>query len=163
MPCANRNSLQCIVFQYRKLRRDYPSKILLNLCLALLGLNLVFLLNSWISSFGIYGLCIAVAMTLHYFLLSSFTWMGLGAVNMYLALVKVFNVYVPSYILKFCLLGWGKIFHPIQTHLFIKILSFYILFIYLCLLSIHSFRRYSTNNMWLGIGCEERCIWNDHL
>lgn len=73
-----------------------------------MGLNLIFLLNSWISSFGIYGVCIAVAMTLHYFLLSSFTWMGLGAVNMYLALVKVFNVYVPSYILKFCLLGWGK-------------------------------------------------------
>ncbi|XP_050976413.1 adhesion G-protein coupled receptor G4 [Labeo rohita] len=90
-----------------KLRRDYPSKILLNLCLALLGLNLVFLLNSWISSFGIHGLCIAVAATLHYFLLTSFTWMGLGAVNMYFALVKVFNVYVPSYILKFCLLGWG--------------------------------------------------------
>ncbi|XP_065112378.1 uncharacterized protein adgrg4b [Paramisgurnus dabryanus] len=90
-----------------KLRRDYPSKILLNLCLALLGLNLIFLLNSWISSFEIYGLCVAVAMTLHYFLLSSFTWMGLGAVNMYFALVKVFNVYVPSYILKFCLLGWG--------------------------------------------------------
>ncbi|XP_043106795.1 adhesion G-protein coupled receptor G4 isoform X2 [Puntigrus tetrazona] len=90
-----------------KLRRDYPSKILLNLSLALLGLNLVFLLNSWISSFGIYGLCVAVAVTLHYFLLTSFTWMGLGAVNMYFALVKVFNVYVPSYILKFCLLGWG--------------------------------------------------------
>ncbi|XP_016381495.1 G-protein coupled receptor 126-like [Sinocyclocheilus rhinocerous] len=90
-----------------KLRRDYPSKILLNLSLALLGLNLVFLLNSWISSFGIHGLCIAVAVTLHYFLLTSFTWMGLGAVNMYFALVKVFNVYVPSYILKFCLLGWG--------------------------------------------------------
>ncbi|XP_016085130.1 adhesion G-protein coupled receptor G4-like [Sinocyclocheilus grahami] len=93
-----------------KLRRDYPSKILLNLSLALLGLNLVFLLNSWISSFGIYGLCIAVAVTLHYFLLASFTWMGLGAVNMYFALVKVFNVYVPSYILKFCLLGWGETF-----------------------------------------------------
>lgn len=92
----------------RKLRRDYPSKILLNLCIALLGLNLVFLLNSWISSFGIYGLCIAVAVTLHYFLLTSFTWMGLGAVNMYFALVKVFNVYVPSYIMKFCLLGWGE-------------------------------------------------------
>ncbi|ROL54362.1 Adhesion G-protein coupled receptor G4 [Anabarilius grahami] len=90
-----------------KLRRDYPSKILLNLSIALLGLNLVFLLNSWISSFDIYGLCIAVAVTLHYFLLTSFTWMGLGAVNMYFALVKVFNVYVPSYILKFSLLGWG--------------------------------------------------------
>lgn len=34
--------------------------------------------------------------------------MGLEAVNMYFALVKVFNVYVPSYILKFCALGWGE-------------------------------------------------------
>ncbi|XP_041864482.1 adhesion G-protein coupled receptor G4-like isoform X2 [Melanotaenia boesemani] len=90
-----------------KLRRDYPSQILINLSLALLCLNLVFLVNSWLSSWGIYGLCVAVASMLHYFLLASFTWMGLEAVNMYFALVKVFNVYVPSYILKFCVLGWG--------------------------------------------------------
>lgn len=92
----------------RKLRRDYPSQILINLSLALLGLNLVFLVNSWLSSWGLYGLCVAVASLLHYFLLASFTWMGLEAVNMYFALVKVFNVYVPSYILKFCVLGWGE-------------------------------------------------------
>lgn len=36
--------------------------------------------------------------------------MGLEAINMYFALVKVFNVYVPSYILKFCALGWGELF-----------------------------------------------------
>uniref|UniRef100_A0A3P8THV7 Adhesion G protein-coupled receptor G4b n=1 Tax=Amphiprion percula TaxID=161767 RepID=A0A3P8THV7_AMPPE len=89
-----------------KLRRDYPSQILINLSLAMLGLNLVFLVNSWLSSWGLHGLCVAVASTLHYFLLASFTWMGLEAVNMYFALVKVFNVYVPSYILKFCALGW---------------------------------------------------------
>ncbi|XP_074528571.1 adhesion G-protein coupled receptor G4 [Halichoeres trimaculatus] len=92
---------------FEKLRRDYPSQILINLSLALLGLNLVFLLNSWLSSWGVYGLCVVAASTMHYFLLASFTWMGLEAVNMYFALVKVFNVYVPSYILKFCILGWG--------------------------------------------------------
>ncbi|XP_047234267.1 adhesion G-protein coupled receptor G4 isoform X2 [Girardinichthys multiradiatus] len=92
---------------FEKLRRDYPSKILINLSLAMLGLNLMFLVNSWLSSWGLYGLCVAAASMLHYFLLASFTWMGLEAVNMYFALVKVFNVYVPSYILKFCALGWG--------------------------------------------------------
>ncbi|XP_041949492.1 adhesion G-protein coupled receptor G4 [Alosa sapidissima] len=92
---------------FEKLRRDYPSKILLNLALALEGLNLIYLLNSWLSSLGSSVLCVAVAITMHYFLLASFTWMGLEAVNMYFALVKVFNVYVPSYILKFCALGWG--------------------------------------------------------
>ncbi|XP_034454866.1 adhesion G-protein coupled receptor G4 [Hippoglossus hippoglossus] len=92
---------------FEKLRRDYPSKILINLSAALLGLSMLFLLDSWFSSFSSYGLCIATAATLHYFLLASFTWMGLEAVNMYLALVKVFNIYVPSYILKFCAVGWG--------------------------------------------------------
>ncbi|KAL6480239.1 hypothetical protein MHYP_G00112720 [Metynnis hypsauchen] len=92
---------------FGKLRRDYPSKILMNLSGALLGLNMCFLLNSWLAEFNNYGLCIAVAAILHYFLLASFTWMGLEAINMYLAFVKVFNVYVPSYILKFCALGWG--------------------------------------------------------
>lgn len=92
----------------RKLRRDYPSKILVNLSAALLGLSMLFLLDSWLSSFSNYGLCIATAATLHYFLLASFTWMGLEAVHMYFALVKVFNIYVSSYILKFCAVGWGK-------------------------------------------------------
>ncbi|XP_042668587.1 adhesion G-protein coupled receptor G6 isoform X3 [Centrocercus urophasianus] len=92
---------------FEKLRRDYPSKILMNLSTALLFLNLTFLLDGWIASFDIDGLCIAVAVLLHYFLLATFTWMGLEAVHMYIALVKVFNTYIRRYILKFCIIGWG--------------------------------------------------------
>ncbi|XP_037118984.1 adhesion G-protein coupled receptor G6-like [Syngnathus acus] len=92
---------------FEKLRRDYPSKILINLSAALLGLTLLFLLDSWLSSFSDYSLCIITAAALHYFLLASFTWMALEAVHMYFALVKVFNTYVPAYILKFCAVGWG--------------------------------------------------------
>ncbi|XP_007056338.2 adhesion G-protein coupled receptor G6 isoform X3 [Chelonia mydas] len=92
---------------FEKLRRDYPSKILMNLSTALLFLNLVFLLDGWIASFNIEGLCIAVAALLHFFLLATFTWMGLEAVHMYIALVKVFNTYIRRYILKFCIIGWG--------------------------------------------------------
>ncbi|XP_009975661.1 PREDICTED: probable G-protein coupled receptor 112, partial [Tauraco erythrolophus] len=90
-----------------KLRRDNPSKILLNLCAALLMLNMVFLINSWLSSFNQPGLCITTAVLLHYFLLAAFTWMCLESIHLYLALVKVFNVYVPKYILKCCIAGWG--------------------------------------------------------
>ncbi|XP_078544724.1 adhesion G-protein coupled receptor G4 [Lissotriton helveticus] len=90
-----------------QLRKDNPSKILMNLCSALLMLNMMFLINNWVSSFKIYELCISAAILLHYFLLVSFTWMGLEAVHMYFALVKVFNVYVRNYILKFCIVGWG--------------------------------------------------------
>ncbi|XP_075769911.1 adhesion G-protein coupled receptor G2 isoform X2 [Pelodiscus sinensis] len=92
---------------FEKIRRDYPSKILIQLCAALLLLNIVFLLDSWIALYNIQGLCITVAVFLHYFLMVSFTWMGLEAFHMYLALVKVFNTYVRKYILKFCIVGWG--------------------------------------------------------
>ncbi|XP_023781639.1 adhesion G-protein coupled receptor G4 isoform X2 [Cyanistes caeruleus] len=91
-----------------KVRRNNTSKILLNLCAALLMLNMVFLTNSWLTSFNQPGLCITVAMLLHYFLLAAFTWMCLESVHFYLALVKVFNAYVPKYILKCCIAGWDK-------------------------------------------------------
>ncbi|XP_065787322.1 adhesion G-protein coupled receptor G6 isoform X4 [Muntiacus reevesi] len=92
---------------FEKLRRDYPSKILMNLSTALLFLNLAFLLDGWITSFHVDGLCTAIAALLHFFLLAAFTWMGLEAIHMYIALVKVFNTYIRRYILKFCIVGWG--------------------------------------------------------
>ncbi|KAE8584803.1 hypothetical protein XENTR_v10021111 [Xenopus tropicalis] len=92
---------------FKSLRKDYPSKILMNLSASLLMLNLIFLINNWLSSFRNHGLCITCAALLHYFLLASFTWMGLEAVHMYFAFVKVFNLYIRNYILKFCLVGWG--------------------------------------------------------
>ncbi|XP_034149289.1 adhesion G-protein coupled receptor G2 isoform X2 [Esox lucius] len=93
---------------FGKLRKDIPSKILIQLCLALLFLNLVFLLDSWLALYpNAKGLCISTAWFLHYFLLASFTWMGLEAVHMYIALVKVFNTYISNHMLKFSLVGWG--------------------------------------------------------
>ncbi|XP_077448327.1 uncharacterized protein LOC144068025 [Stigmatopora argus] len=93
---------------FGKLRKDMPSKILIQLCVALLLLNLVFLVDAWLALFpDAVGLCISTAWFLHYFLLAVFTWMGLEAVHMYLALVKVFNSYVPCYMLWFSLVGWG--------------------------------------------------------
>lgn len=93
---------------HRKLRRDYPSKILMNLSTSLLFLNMVFLLDGWLASLKTEWLCLSVAIFLHYFLLTSFTWMGLESIHMYIALVKVFNTYIRRYILKFCIVGWGE-------------------------------------------------------
>uniref|UniRef100_A0A4W5R2S6 Adhesion G-protein coupled receptor G6 n=1 Tax=Hucho hucho TaxID=62062 RepID=A0A4W5R2S6_9TELE len=91
---------------FEKLRRDYPSKILMNLSTSLLFLNMVFLMDGWLASFDVEGLCVAVAVFLHFFLLTSFTWMGLESIHMYIALVKVFNTYIRRYILKFCIVVW---------------------------------------------------------
>ena len=102
----------------RKLRRDYPSKILMNLSTSLLFLNMVFLLDGWLASLETDWLCLSVAVFLHYFLLTSFTWMGLESIHMYIALVKVFNTYIRRYILKFCIVGWGE---ELQLDLITKI------------------------------------------
>lgn len=76
--------------------------------MALLLLNLVFLVDAWLALYpDAVGLCISTAWFLHYFLLVAFTWMGLEAVHMYLALVKVFNSYISRYMLRFSLVGWG--------------------------------------------------------
>ncbi|KAF5892638.1 adhesion G-protein coupled receptor G6 isoform X14, partial [Clarias magur] len=91
---------------FEKLRRDYPSKILMNLSTSLFFLNMTFLLDGWLASYDMQGLCMAVAAFLHFFLLTSFTWMGLESIHMYIALVKVFNTYIRRYILKFCIVGW---------------------------------------------------------
>uniref|UniRef100_A0A8C6SX72 Si:dkey-259j3.5 n=1 Tax=Neogobius melanostomus TaxID=47308 RepID=A0A8C6SX72_9GOBI len=93
---------------FGKLRKDTPSKILIHLCLALLLLNFVFLVDAWLALYpDAVGLCISTAWFLHYFLLVTFTWMGLEAVHMYIALVKVFNSHISHYMLKFSLAGWG--------------------------------------------------------
>ncbi|XP_051972056.1 adhesion G-protein coupled receptor G2 [Xyrauchen texanus] len=93
---------------FGKLRKDIPSKILIQLCIALLLLNLVFLLDAWLALYPYaVGLCISTAFFLHYFLLASFTWMALEAVHMYLALVKVFNTYIRRIMIKMGLAGWG--------------------------------------------------------
>nr|XP_033493087.1 adhesion G-protein coupled receptor G2 [Epinephelus lanceolatus] len=93
---------------FGKLRKDIPSKILIQLCMALLLLNLVFLVDAWLALYpDAVGLCISTAWFLHYFLLVTFTWMGLEAVHMYVALVKVFNSHISRYMLKFSVVGWG--------------------------------------------------------
>ncbi|XP_041670676.1 uncharacterized threonine-rich GPI-anchored glycoprotein PJ4664.02 [Cheilinus undulatus] len=92
---------------FEKLLRDIPAKILVQLCMSLLFLNLVFLLDGWLALYPAVGLCISTAFFLHYFLLTSFTWAGLEALHMYLSVVQVFTPYLSRYMLKFSLMGWG--------------------------------------------------------
>uniref|UniRef100_UPI0037E87F5B adhesion G-protein coupled receptor G2 n=1 Tax=Semicossyphus pulcher TaxID=241346 RepID=UPI0037E87F5B len=92
---------------FEKLLRDIPAKILVQLCMSLLLLNLVFLLDGWLALYPAVGLCISTAFFLHYFLLTSFTWAGLEALHMYLSVVQVFTPYLSRYMLKFSLMGWG--------------------------------------------------------
>lgn len=96
------------MFLLRKLRREIPAKILVQLCASLLLLNLLFLLDGWLAQQPSSGLCISTAVSLHYFLLTSFTWAGLEALHMYLSVVQVFLPYLSRYMLKVSLIGWGE-------------------------------------------------------
>lgn len=52
--------------------------------------------------------CKVAAILLHYFLLSSFTWMIVLAYTVYLSLVKVLDTYIPCLIQKFIAFAWGE-------------------------------------------------------
>ncbi|GIX91833.1 adhesion G-protein coupled receptor G6 [Caerostris extrusa] len=91
---------------FRCLNRDHPGKILIQLCCSLLSLNTTFLLEALVPSNGKH-FCAAIAMLLHYLVLSSLSWMCVEATNMYHLLVYVFGSYETHFMLKRCLFGWG--------------------------------------------------------
>ncbi|XP_070819570.1 adhesion G-protein coupled receptor G6-like, partial [Chaetodon trifascialis] len=81
----------------RKVRADVSMKVHINLAMALILLNLHFLPSHTVAALSSTGLCLYVALSLHYFLLATFSWMALEGFHLYLLLVKVFNIYVRRY------------------------------------------------------------------
>ncbi|GFO14385.1 G-protein coupled receptor [Plakobranchus ocellatus] len=106
-------SMACLVLTiltyglFKCLHGEKSGKTLLNLCSALLLLNIMFLVGSVDVSGYSRSACVAVAMLVHYALLASLMWMLVEAVDMYQALVTVFNKYQHLYLLKRCIAAWG--------------------------------------------------------
>ena len=92
----------------RTLRNDKSGKILLNLCGAMLLMDVAFLVGAP-SYYVDDGLCRTVAVLMHYFLLATFTWMLVEALEMYRALVTVFAKYASWYMAKRCVAAWGEL------------------------------------------------------
>lgn len=81
----------------------------MNLHGSVLLLNVTFLLSSQMALPTVpRSVCTVLAATLHYALLSCLTWMAIEGFNLYLLLGRVYNVYIHRYLLKLCVLGWGK-------------------------------------------------------
>ncbi|XP_076743539.1 adhesion G-protein coupled receptor G2-like [Maylandia zebra] len=91
----------------RKVREDVSMRVHINLVIALILLNLHFLLNQAAAAVSSSGLCLYMALALHYSLLATFIWMALEGFHLYLLLVKVFNIYIKRYLLKLSVVGWG--------------------------------------------------------
>ncbi|XP_038661949.1 adhesion G-protein coupled receptor G6-like [Scyliorhinus canicula] len=91
----------------KEMAKDFSIKIHINLCISMLLLNMNFLLNVWLLQLNISTLCVVLAISLHYFVLSLFGWMGIEGFHLYLMIVKVFNTNIKWYLLKICLIAWG--------------------------------------------------------
>ncbi|XP_008573039.1 PREDICTED: G-protein coupled receptor 56 [Galeopterus variegatus] len=91
----------------RRKSRDYTIKVHMNLLLAVFLLDVSFLLSEPVALTGSEGGCCASAIFLHFSLLACLSWMGLEGYNLYRLVVEVFDTYVPGYLFKLSVVGWG--------------------------------------------------------
>ncbi|XP_028931452.1 adhesion G-protein coupled receptor G1 [Ornithorhynchus anatinus] len=96
------------LFSRRKQRReDYTIKVHMNLLLAVFFLDISFLLSEPVALLENEVACRTSAIFLHFSFLACLTWMGLEGYNLYRLVIEVFRTYVPHYLTKLCVLGWG--------------------------------------------------------
>ncbi|XP_036951584.1 adhesion G-protein coupled receptor G1-like isoform X2 [Acanthopagrus latus] len=91
----------------KTIRTDVSMKVHINLAIALILLNVHFLPSHTVAELSSPGLCLYVALSLHFSLLATFSWMAVEGFHLYLLLIRVFNIYVRRYLLKISLVGWG--------------------------------------------------------
>ena len=100
-------------FFNRKLRSSDHGQLLLNLCFALIGLYLSFIVALHSKTAG--GFCAFSGAALQYFFLVSFAVMAAEAVNLYFNLVIVLGRKIHSFPLKVTVVSWGKSFMHFRT------------------------------------------------
>ena len=92
---------------HRNLRKKEHEQILINLCFALMGIYLVFILGA--NTAPVPVLCGISAALLQYFMLVFFSWTSVEAFYLYRKLVKVLGVTeIRWLVLKIGLIVWGK-------------------------------------------------------
>lgn len=92
---------------FRKLREKFSQKILISFCVSLLALLIIFLAGVEKTSNEV-G-CQVVAALLHYFILTTFLWMSVEAVNMYqMFLIVLGKRSQKKFFLRSSLVVWCK-------------------------------------------------------
>ncbi|XP_033122408.1 adhesion G-protein coupled receptor G2-like [Anneissia japonica] len=94
------------ILSAKNIRSRQPQKIMINLCISLLCLYILFILGVDHAKPGNRG-CTAVAVLVHYFLLTSASWTLVEAINMYFLFIKVFNLPGRKFIWIAACLAWG--------------------------------------------------------
>ena len=105
------------MLSFRKLRHSDHGQLLLNLCLALLGLYVAFIFS--VHSSGVVVLCTIVSVVLHYFMLVVFMVMAAEAIHLYMKLVVVLGRTISHYVFKATIICWSKLMNCLQTNIVI--------------------------------------------
>ncbi|XP_060721283.1 adhesion G-protein coupled receptor G2 [Tachysurus vachellii] len=87
--------------------RDTSIHIHVSLSAALFLLNISFLFTEWGATWSQNSACVLIAVIIEYSLLSCFSWMAIEALQLFLLLIKVFNIHIKHYMIKLSLFGWG--------------------------------------------------------
>ena len=107
---------------FRKLRQKDVSKFRIQLCCALIGMLLVFVIG--IDRTESFGGCVTVSVLIHYFTLVAVMWMGAEALLMFQKIVIVFVRITTRYIIAVSIICWGMFAWDI-TFMFTSMCSLY--------------------------------------
>ena len=104
-----------IHFLHRKLRTSDNGQFVLNLCFALCGLYVTFMIAGYSTKHPF--ICAVSAALLHYFFLVTFMIMASEAINLYMNLVIVIGGRIGHYVLKATIISWGMLVLLYYHHL----------------------------------------------
>ena len=105
---------------HRKLRGSDTGRLLINLCVALLGLYIAFIFSGVASKWPA-GACGFFSAVLHYFMLAYFFWTSAEALFLYFKLVKVFSgrgFFLRNYLYISMAVAWSKFAATIDEHVY---------------------------------------------
>ena len=95
-----------MIIYSRRLRDSETGKLIINLCIALIGLYITFI--AAVHSKDSIGMCSFVGAILHYFFLVTFLAMAIQAVDLYIKLVIVLGRRINYFVIKGVIVCWGK-------------------------------------------------------
>ena len=110
----------------RNLRTSDHGQLLLNLCFALMGLYITFIIA--LHSREVPGVCAVVGAVLQYFFLVTFMVMAAEAIHLYMNLVIVLGMKIQYFVLKATILSWGKCDDQCRTIIIISHYSYSIVY-----------------------------------
>ena len=131
----------------RNLRKALHIKLLLNLCFALVGLYVTFIISTVSTSVPV--LCGVVSALMHYFFLVVFFWMAAEAIHLHRKLVTVFKPDITNYLFIAMAICWGRLVH--LERIMERVTQFILHELPYCHLCIHGFCFYSCSCIHCGL------------